>query len=343
MSAKIRSCSLGCFEERDDPTAADVSFLKEVLKRSPFLFLAKTTPETLPNYNVKKDFKYFYISDYMTHFSCLHSKLLRRASRAKSASDVTGMMFPIKKSMSLDDGNYSLRSFPSPSPPPSPLLSPSSPVPSSPMSAREVINATLLFPDTYEPTFQEDVNVTLNYQYPINYSVVEKFIRPGIDTIVHTTKTAAIISHRRYILNVDAVYDDVEMGITKFKSTRLPAEMSDLERVPLRWFEGAFVNFPLAMAIVDKFGQPVKQNGHMKNWGKWQSAVEECMQRVREVRLIDRSKDCWELSLVRVEEEGTEHRVWVWKPRKDDLYAVCFRRHHGEIDCLPDPITRNGV
>jgi len=349
MSAKIGNNSITWLENNDDETAADVSFLKQVLKRSPFLFLAKTTPETLPNYNFKTDFKYFYISDFITHFSCLHAKFMRRAQRAsrtKCVSDVSGMMSSGAESLRneitpTNSRHGSIRdSFGSFDAPPSPLATPSSPLaaPKSPV----VVNATTLFPNTYKPTFQEDVDVTINYQYPKTLNVVEKFIRPGIDTIVHTTKTAAKVSRRLYILNVDAVYDDVEMGITNFKSTRLPAEMSDLERVPLRWFEGAFVNFPLPMVIVDKEGELVKLNDQMGKWEKWQSAVQACMDRVKEVRSIDKSKDCWELSRIHVTEEEGEFRVWIWKPTKANLYAACFRRHHDEMNFLPDTGTKIG-
>lgn len=270
----------------------------------------------------------------MASFSCLHSKFLRRAeaTRRKTNSDLGGM-FSVgvtsrRTSAPAENTDTACRN-PDDVTKPSVAAAEARAEPSD--CIKPVNNATLLFPTIYEHIFDEDVSVVADHQYPSTLNVVERCVRPGVDTLVYTTKTAAEICGHTFILVASSTYDDVEMQITKFKSGRLAAEIADLGDVPLRWFEGAFISFPLSMAVVDGYGNLVKLNDKMLRWEEWQDAIVECMDKVREVRKIDKSKDSWEFSGIAVpeDESGAGYRVWAWKPVIDrDLYAICFRRHH---------------
>jgi hypothetical protein len=193
-------------------------------------------------------------------------------------------------------------------------------------------NAKALFPTDYLQHFEADAEIATDYAFPNVKDIVQHWDRHGINTVVHARKTAVVIQGETYVIGTFAPFDDVELGITTFRARYLPRELPDPDVVPLRWFEGAFENLPLPVAVVDSGGNFLRVNAfmqhHVGSFG-WKKAAVECLEQVKMTRICDKGKNAWEFSRVQIEDASTtKYRVWVWRPVVDsDMYAICFREH----------------
>jgi len=120
------------------------------------------------------------------------------------------------------------------------------------LTANNNRNAKTDFPDDHEQYFKDDASVCQEYPFPKVKVITEPWITPAMVTIVETRKTVMIHEGQNYMLGCFGPHDDIELGITSFRATKLPPTLDDLlKHVPDTWYDKAFQQLPIATTLVD--------------------------------------------------------------------------------------------
>jgi hypothetical protein len=112
-------------------------------------------------------------------------------------------------------------------------------------------NAKTDFPVDYDAYFEDDTAVCQEYPFPGVKVITEPWITPATTTIQETRKTAVLVESELYMLGCFAPHDDIELGITTFKASFLPALLEPLPHVSTAWYIEAFRQLPMATRLVD--------------------------------------------------------------------------------------------
>lgn len=180
-------------------------------------------------------------------------------------------------------------------------------------------NAKTDFPVDYERYFEDDAAVIQEYPFPNVKVITEPWNTPAMATIVETRKTAIEHDGQKYMLGCFGPRDDIELGITSFRAGQLPPELDSLQEVTDSWYETAFMQLPMATALVDirdGTGTVIAANElAIVNGMEWKDFLEPIG--------YSPGYDSYEF--------GTDtQRAWVWRPEpsRPSVLAIAVRDKH---------------
>lgn len=235
----------------------------------------------------------------------------------------------------------------------------------SPQELLQGRNAKDAFPVDYDRYFEDDVDVCTQFHHPMVKEIIEPWQPTKMDTIVHARKTLAKHADAHWILCCAAPFDDIELGVCRFRASMLPHAFHPLEDVPDTWYDLALDQLPHAMfAVKDAESNTIfkpncfavlaqkQADVEALQWARdagcpwdgeggdqacisevhdgFHAMLESCLAKVRAMP----NARCWEFGGVRF--GGELHRVWIWQPLDcDPALAISFRPH---LESVPEVI-----
>jgi len=171
-------------------------------------------------------------------------------------------------------------------------------------------------PEDYPGYHRDDASVCLDYPFPKVKVITEHWSTPATRTIVETRKTSIKVAGQLYMLGWFAPHDDIELGLTKFKASRLPDPLDLLEHVPLEWYEHAFEQLPLAVRVMnmDELEDVVAENILAREGFLDETTEQHCLKLVKEAgdsfNTFQFGDQKW---------NGAPCRIWVWRLDKQNV------------------------
>ena len=200
-------------------------------------------------------------------------------------------------------------------------------------------NAKTDFPLDYEAYFNDDVEVIAGFAPPRVKTIIEPWQPPHVDTLVHTRKTTlTTVDGARFMLGSVAVFDDVEVGTTRFRASALPPALPPLEQVGAAWYDQAWAQLPTAACVVDLPTSQAISLNHLAS--ERANLLPALLDRVLPRVHATASADSWELGSVPMGSDLV--RVWAWRPQPSnpDLIALSFRAH---LPAVPELVAKRGI
>lgn len=201
--------------------------------------------------------------------------------------------------------------------------------------ANSVRNAKTDFPEDFEQYFRDDAEVVTDYAFPKYKYIVEPWNCPGMNTINHTHKTGVEIGGSRFMLGCFTPFDDVHMGATLMRHRPLPPPVALLLHVPDTWFEEAFSQLPIPVAVFHAADLALyfqnrmaeKSNIITQLWGKFEDHLRE--------HTDDPKRRICELIVREDATAGGNYHVFIWRISEPALVAVAV---WGPLEPLPESV-----
>jgi hypothetical protein len=229
-------------------------------------------------------------------------------------------------------------------------------------------NAKSSFPLDYDRYFQDDIAVCELYHHPLVKEIIEPWQPPMAETYMHVRKTAVHHEHAQWVLACAAPFDEIELGISGFRASRLTDALHPLSNVPDGWYDLAWTELPQATFAVSNMEskEMIAPNGfallaakqselEMAQWARdagcpWDGDEEctadagprplemlimHCLERIRTMP----DAQAWEFGGVRFCDSLV--RVWAWRPLDcSPTIAFSFRPH---LDTIPDVVRKRFI
>lgn len=118
------------------------------------------------------------------------------------------------------------------------------------------LNAANVFPNSFHRFFEDDIDVCLNFHFPLTKSIVEAWQPPMMETFVHMRKTLFNHGERRWVVGCGAPFDDIEIGLASFRASKLPTP-GLLPQVPDAFFDLLWAELPQACFALASIESPM--------------------------------------------------------------------------------------
>lgn len=117
-------------------------------------------------------------------------------------------------------------------------------------------NAASAFFDNYERLFQADVEVALDYHFPLVKTIIEGWQPPIMSSYVNMRKTLVDHGSMRWVIGCGAPFDDLEIGVASFRASKLPPPFQPLGTVPDEFYNSAYAELPQACFMLANMESP---------------------------------------------------------------------------------------
>ena len=168
-----------------EPAPAPLS-IKLALRRAPFISFAKTVPHELPYYDPAKDFTYSFVNDMCARYA-------RTSARVRALKGAFSRARARSRRMASWSGK-------------------------SPERLTSGDNAASAFPDSFKQYFEDDVDVSQNFAFPLVKQITEGWQPPHMETMVNMRKTLVHHGGIKWVLGCGAPFDEIELGVARFKA-----------------------------------------------------------------------------------------------------------------------------